>query len=85
MTDEMRILIAALGAYFLGAVYLAGLVAAGLVTGNSGMVTCALASAGIGYLVQVLSAFNRFPMLLAALWAGSVGAAVAGGILFLVG
>ena len=83
--DDMRMLILALGAYFLGAVYLAGLIAIGIASGDRAVIICALASAALGYFVQVISVLFGDGKLGAALWVASVTAAALGGALFVMG
>lgn len=82
---NMETLTLAIGAYFLGAVYLGGLIAAGLSWGSPSVVILALASAGVGYLVQVVSIVAPARQTtINALWSGSVVAAAAAGFLLLL-
>lgn len=83
--DDMRMLILALGAYFLGAVYLAGLIAIGIASGNHAVAVCGLWSAAIGYFVQVISALFGEGKLTALLWVASVVVAALGGALLMMG
>lgn len=85
MPDEnTRLLINALGAFFLGAVYLGGLIAAGLVWGSHAVVLMSLIAAGAGYLCQVIATFpeTRISTLSAiGLWLAAVFAGTLAGML----